>query len=84
MNLIMAFSLNGDMIWILVNILVNIFNCLDRATDFQVDVTVKLYQKLFGMRNHMSIVKDILMLLNSSAIVRASIIRIAILLDDSL
>lgn len=83
-NLIMAFSLDDGTIWTLVGILVNIFHCLDRAIDFQVDMIVKQYQELSGMRNHMSIIKDILMLLNSSTIVRVSIIRIAILLDDSL
>jgi len=82
MNLIMAFCLDGGTIWTLVNVLVNVFDCLDGATNFQIDVTVKLHQKLSGMGNHMSVVKDILVLLNGSAIFRTSIVRITIFLDD--
>ena len=81
-DLIMAFCLNGGTIWTLVYVLVNVLDGLDRATDFQIDVTVKLHHQLPGMRYHMSIVKDILSLLNGPAILRASIVRIAILLDD--
>ena len=84
MNLIMAFCLDSGTIWTLVDVLVDIFVCFDRATDFQIDITVKLYQELSGMRDHMSIVKDVLTLSNSSAIVRASIVRIVILLDNSM
>ena len=81
-NLIMTFCLNGGTIWTLVYVLVNVLDGLDRTTDFQINVTVKLHHQLPGMRNHMSVVKDILSLLNGPAILRASIIRIAILLDD--
>ena len=83
-NLIMAFCLDGGTIWTLVNVLVNVFDCLDGATDFQVDVTVKLHQKLSGMRGHMSVVKDILVLLNGSAIFRVGIVWITILLDGGM
>jgi len=63
MNLIMAFCLNGGTIWTLVDVLVNIFHYLDRAIDFQVNVTVKFYQEFSRVRNHMSVVKDILALI---------------------
>ena len=60
----------------------NVLDSLDRTTDFQIDVTVKLHHQLSRMRYHMSVVKDILSLLNGPAILRVSIVRIAILLDD--
>ena len=81
-NLIMTFCLNGGMIWTLVYVLVNVLDSLDKTIDFQIDVTVKLHHQLPGMRYHMSVVKDILSILNGPAILRVSIVRIAILLHD--
>ena len=84
MNLIMTLCLTGSTIWTFVDILVDVFDSLDRATDLQIYMTVKLHQQLPRMRNYMYIVKDTLALFNSPAIVRVSIIRITTLLDNGL
>ena len=81
-NFIMAFCLNCSAIRTLVNVFVDIFDHFDGATNFQIDVAVKPHQEFSGMRYHMSIVKYILTLLDSPAIFRASVIGIAILLND--
>jgi hypothetical protein len=83
-NFIMAFSFNGGIVRTLVDVLMDVLDSLDRATDLQVDVTVEFNQELSWMRNHSLVVKNILTLLNGPAIFRASIIRIAILLNDGM
>ena len=84
MNLIMTFCLNGSTIWTLIYVLVNVLDSLNRAIDFQIIVTVKLHHQLPEMEYYMSVVKDILSLLNGPAILRVSIVSIAILLDDGM
>ena len=83
-NFITSFLLYSGSVWTLIDVLVNVLDCLDGSTDFQVDVTIKLNQNLPRMWNYMSIVKDILTFLNSPVILGASIVRISILLDNSL
>ena len=77
-------SLDGGTTWALVNVLVNVLDSLDRTTDFLIDMTVKLNQEFSWMSHHMLVVKNVLALLNSPSILRASIIRITILLDNCL
>ena len=84
MNLIMTLCLQGGMIWALVYVLVNIFDSLDRCTDFQIDVTITLHQKLTWVGYHITVIKDCLTLYNSATIVRVSIQWITILLNISL
>ena len=64
MDLIITLGLQGGMIRALVYVLVNIFDSLDRCTDFQIDVTVKLHQMLTWVGYHMIVIKDCLTLYN--------------------
>ena len=84
MNFISPLLLHGSSVWTLVDVLVDILDCLHKSTNFQIDATIELDQRLSEMGNHMAVVKGILILLDGPVVFRTSIVWITILLDDGL
>jgi len=68
----------------LVDILADVFDRLDRSTDFKIDVAVEFHQELWGVRNNIFVGEDSVILLDGATIVRSCILWIAILLHQCL
>jgi hypothetical protein len=62
----------------------NIFDRLDRGTDFQINVAVKLHQEFWGVGNNVFVGENGVIFLDSATIVRSGILWIAIILHHSL